>query len=156
VPEDQMPGAVAAREAAANPRPKPAGPKPPYTARQGQYLAFIHNHTRRHNYPPSELDIQMFFGVSAPSVHLMIVTLTGRGFIERMLYTPRSVRILLAPELLPQLENVRHPNARPACAKTATQSLSRALSRRTLARNTLARRTLSRRDGDLILFTNVC
>jgi Mn-dependent DtxR family transcriptional regulator len=104
VPEDQMPAAVAAREAAANPQPKATGPKPPYTAKQGQYLAFIHNYTRRHKYPPSELDIQMFFSVSAPSVHLMIVTLTRRGFIERIPYTPRSIRILLPPELLPQLE----------------------------------------------------
>ena len=104
VPEDEMPAAVAAREAAANPQPKPAGPKPSYTAKQGQYLAFIHSYTRRHNYPPSEADIQMFFGVSAPSVHLMIVTLTRRGFIERIPYTPRSIRILLPPELLPQLD----------------------------------------------------
>jgi Mn-dependent DtxR family transcriptional regulator len=97
VPEDQMPAAVAAREAAANSRPKAAGPKPPYTARQGQYLAFIHSYTRRNNYPPSEKDIETFFGVSAPSVHLMIVTLTKRGFIERLPYTSRSIRILLPP-----------------------------------------------------------
>jgi SOS-response transcriptional repressor LexA len=77
LPEDQMPAAVAAREAAANPSLKPKGPRPPYTARQGQ---------------------------TAPSVHLMIVTLTRRGFIERISYTPRSIRILLPPELLPQLE----------------------------------------------------
>jgi Mn-dependent DtxR family transcriptional regulator len=104
VPDEEMPAAVAAREAAASPQPKAPGPKPPYTAKQGQYLAFIHNYTRRHNYPPAEQDIQMFFGVSAPSVHLMIVTLTKRGFIERIPYTPRSIRVLLPPEILPQLE----------------------------------------------------
>jgi len=106
IPDDEMPAAVAAREAAGDPQPKPAGPKPPYTARQGQYLAFIQRYTRQHNYPPSAADIQMFFGVSAPSVHLMIVTLTKRGFIERIPYTPRSIRILLPAEaeVLPQLE----------------------------------------------------
>lgn len=105
VPEAQLPAARAAREAAASPPPKKAaGPKPPYTAKQGQYLAFIHGFTRRHGYPPSESEIQMFFDVSAPAVHLMIVTLTKRGFIERVPYTPRSIRILLPPDRLPPLE----------------------------------------------------
>jgi len=104
VPEDQLPAARAAREAAASPPPKAKGPKPPYTAKQGQYLAFIHGFTRRNGYPPSEQEIQMFFDVSAPAVHLMIVTLTKRGFIERVPYTPRSIRILLPPASLPPLE----------------------------------------------------
>ena len=46
----------------------------------------------------------MYFGVTAPSVHLMIVKLTEREFIERIPYTLRSIRVLLPPEQLPTLE----------------------------------------------------
>lgn len=104
LPEDQMPAAVAARAATGGPAPKTSQTKPPYTVKQGQYLAFIHNYTKVHRYPPAESDIQMYFGVSAPSVHLMIVKLTERGFIDRIPYTPRSIRVLLPPDLLPLLE----------------------------------------------------
>ena len=78
--------------------------KPRYTEKQGQYLTFIHRYTKAHGYPPSESDIQMYFRVTAPSVHLMIVKLTERGFIERIPYTPRSIRVLLPPDQLPALE----------------------------------------------------
>ena len=97
LPEDQMP-AAAARQSTAG------ATKAPYTAKQGQYLAFIHHYTKVHRYPPAESDIQMYFRVTAPSVHLMIVKLTERGFIERIPYTPRSIRVLLPPEQLPALE----------------------------------------------------
>ena len=82
----------------------PADTKAPYTVKQGQYLAFIHRDTKVHRCPPPESDIQMYFRVTAPSVHLMIVKLTERGFIERIPYTPRSIRALLPPEQLPPLE----------------------------------------------------
>jgi Mn-dependent DtxR family transcriptional regulator len=104
LPEDQMPGAVAARAAAEIPPPGTSKTKAPYTVKQGQYLAFIHHYTKVHRYPPAESDIQMYFGVTAPSVHLMIVKLTERGFIDRIPYTPRSIRVLLPPDLLPLLE----------------------------------------------------
>jgi Mn-dependent DtxR family transcriptional regulator len=97
LPEDQMPAAAA--------RPStPSAVKAPYTAKQGQYLAFIQHYTKVHRYPPAESDIQMYFRVTAPSVHLMIVKLTERGFIERIPYTPRSIRVLLPPDQLPALE----------------------------------------------------
>ena len=92
LPEDQMPAAA---------RPST---KPPYTAKQGQYLAFIQHYTKVHRHPPAESDIQMYFGVTAPSVHLMIVKLTERGFIARIPYTPRSIRVLLPLDQLPALE----------------------------------------------------
>jgi len=95
LPEDQMPTANA---------PAPKTGKPPFTAKQGQYLAFIQHYTKVHRYAPAESDIQMYFGVTAPSVHMMIVKLTERGFIDRIPYTPRSIRVLVPPELLPRLE----------------------------------------------------
>ena len=42
---------------------------PPFTAKQGQYLAFIHNYTKIHRCPPAESDLQYYFGVSAPAIH---------------------------------------------------------------------------------------
>ena len=83
----------------------------PYTQTQGQYLAFIHLYTKLHRRAPAEADIQMYFRVSPPSVHQMILTLERRGLIERTPGMPRSIRIILPaeelPELLPNLERGR-------------------------------------------------
>src|SRR3954453_2589935 len=52
---------------------------PGLTERQGQYLAFIDAYTRVSGRPPAEADLRRHFGVSAPSVHRMVVTVgTGR------------------------------------------------------------------------------
>jgi repressor LexA len=58
--------------------------KPPYTARQGQYLAYIHHYATLHGRPPAEAELAHFFQVTPPSVHLMILTLERRGFITRV------------------------------------------------------------------------
>jgi repressor LexA len=47
----------------------------PFTAKQGQYLAFIYYYTRIHGTPPAEADFQRFFRVTPPVVHQMIKTL---------------------------------------------------------------------------------
>ena len=104
LPDDQMPAALAARAAAGGLAPKANKTKAPFTVKQGQYLAFIHHYTKVHGYPPAESDIQTYFGVTAPSIHLMIVKLTERGFIDRIPYTPRTIRVLLPPDVLPLLE----------------------------------------------------
>jgi len=79
--------------------------RPKFTARQGQYLAFIHAYTLVNGLPPAEADIQRFFRVSAPSVHQMIVTLTEAGLIARQPGASRSIQVLVdrrdLPELLP-------------------------------------------------------
>src|SRR4051812_50183807 len=56
---------------------------PGLTERQGQYLAFIDAYTRVNGRPPAEADLQRHFGVSAPSVHRMVVTLERAGLIRR-------------------------------------------------------------------------
>ncbi|SIO49187.1 hypothetical protein SAMN05443247_06381 [Bradyrhizobium erythrophlei] len=48
-----------------------------FTPKQGQYLAFIHHHTRLHRGPPAETDMQQYFRVSPPSVHQMVLTLAS-------------------------------------------------------------------------------
>ena len=76
---------------------------PPFTAKQGQYLAFIHNYTKIHRCPPAESDLQFCFGVSPPSIHEMIKTLERNGLIEKQPGQARSIRMLVAPEYLPRL-----------------------------------------------------
>jgi repressor LexA len=77
---------------------------PPFTAKQGQYLAFIHNYTKIHRCPPAELDLQFYFRVSAPAIHDMIKTLELNGFIEKQPGQARTIRLLVAPEHLPRLK----------------------------------------------------
>ncbi len=74
------------------------------TAKQGQYLAFIYYYTRIHRVPPSEADLRLYFGVTPPVVHQMIVTLHERGFIDREPGRPRSIRLRLTRAQLPDLE----------------------------------------------------
>jgi hypothetical protein len=77
---------------------------PPFTKKQGQYLAFIYNYAKIHRQAPSELDFQRHFQVTAPSIHQMILTLELKRFIERTPGQARSIRLLVAPEHLPLLE----------------------------------------------------
>ena len=80
--------------------------QPPFTERQGQYLAFIHAYSCVCGRPPAERDIERYFRVSAPSVHQMLLTLERLGLIARTAHTVRSVRVVLAPEQLPALREV--------------------------------------------------
>jgi repressor LexA len=75
-----------------------------YTPKQGQYLAFIYTWTKLHGIAPSEAEMQAYFKVSAPAVHQMVRALEDRGFIERIPRQPRSIRLLIAREELPELE----------------------------------------------------
>jgi repressor LexA len=75
-----------------------------YTAKQGQYLAFIFYYTKIHGFAPAESDMQNYFKVSPPSVHQMVVTLEVNGYIERVPGKGRSIRLLIPHEELPELE----------------------------------------------------
>jgi repressor LexA len=77
---------------------------PPFTAKQGQYLAFIHNYTKIHRQAPAESDLERYFQVSPPSIHDVIITLQRKGLIERTPGQARSIRLLVRPEHLPRLE----------------------------------------------------
>ena len=74
-----------------------------FTAKQGQYLAYIHLYTRLHRRPPAETDMQEYFRVSPSSVHQMVLTLERAGFIRRQPRTPRSIELLIDPKHLPDL-----------------------------------------------------
>jgi DNA-binding MarR family transcriptional regulator len=75
-----------------------------FTAKQGQYLAFIYYYTKIHRMPPAEADFRRFFRVTPPVVHKMVKTLHARGFIEREPGKARSIRLCLTRTQLPDLE----------------------------------------------------
>lgn len=76
---------------------------PHFTARQGQFLAFIHRYTERHGIPPSFDDLAAQFGVTSPSVNGMIKTLERNGLISRIPGAARTLRVEVPPELLPEI-----------------------------------------------------
>lgn len=75
-----------------------------YTAKQGQYLAFIYYYTRINGRPPAQADIQHYFGVSPPTVHNMIVTLERKGLLFRRMGSARTIEVLVKREDLPPLD----------------------------------------------------
>ena len=75
-----------------------------FTKRQGQYLAFIVAYTKLNRRAPAEADFQRYFGVTAPSVHDMIVLLERRGLIRRTPGQARSIEILVALSEVPPLD----------------------------------------------------
>lgn len=77
---------------------------PPFTKKQGQYLAFIYNYSKIHGRAPAEGDLLQYFRTTPPSVHQMIKTLELAGFIQRTPGQARSIRLLVKPEHLPRLE----------------------------------------------------
>jgi DNA-binding MarR family transcriptional regulator len=74
-----------------------------YTPKQGQYLAFIYYYTKLNGRPPAEADMQRYFKTTPPSVHNMVVQLEQKGLIEKKPNKPRSIRLLLSREELPDL-----------------------------------------------------
>ena len=78
--------------------------KTAYTAKQGQYLAYIYYYAKIHGQPPAEMDMARYFRTTPESVHRMIVTLEKKGFIAKTPRQARSIRLLLAREDLPDLD----------------------------------------------------
>jgi DNA-binding MarR family transcriptional regulator len=79
-------------------------PRPPFTPRQGQYLAFIYAYTPVNGRPPAHADIQRFFRLTPPTVHQMLLTLEKAGLISRQPAMPRSIVVLVERDRLPRLD----------------------------------------------------
>jgi len=77
---------------------------PEFTLRQGQYLAFIHIDTLINRRPPAQADVQLFFRVTPPAVHQMLLTLEKAGLISRQPDVPRSIAVLVDRDHLPRLD----------------------------------------------------
>ena len=73
---------------------------PPFTARQREYLTFIHRYTQKFGVAPSFRDIEIHFGTTPPSVNNMIKTLCDRGLLSRLPGVARSLRVLVPGSLL--------------------------------------------------------
>ncbi|ESZ04192.1 transcriptional regulator [Mesorhizobium sp. L2C085B000] len=81
--------------------------RPRFTQKQGQYLAFIWTYGLLNSRSPAERDMQRFFGVTAPSVHQMVLTLERRGLIRRQPGLARSIELLVKPASLPRLQPIQ-------------------------------------------------
>jgi len=68
---------------------------PPFTAKQGRYLAYIYHYTKIHRQAPAESDLERYFRVSPPAIHDTIKTLERNGLIERTPRQARSIRLLV-------------------------------------------------------------
>jgi Mn-dependent DtxR family transcriptional regulator len=75
-----------------------------FTAKQGQYLAFIHAYTQINRCAPAEADMQRYFQITPPSVHQMVITLERAGFITKQPGVARSIKLQIKPEKLPVLK----------------------------------------------------
>jgi Mn-dependent DtxR family transcriptional regulator len=75
-----------------------------FTPKQGQYLTFIHLYSKLNRQAPAEADMQRYFGTSAPTVHSMVVRLEELGLISRERGKARTIRVLIDPKELPELE----------------------------------------------------
>jgi len=76
---------------------------PPFTPKQGQYLAFIHNYTELNGRAPAEAEMQRFFKVTPPTVHNMVIRLEENGLVSRTPRQARSIRLLMSTQFLPVL-----------------------------------------------------
>ena len=74
-----------------------------FSAKQGQYLAFIYNYTKIHGVAPAEADMQRYFQVTPPTIHQMILRLEQNGLITREPGAPRSIRLLVERDEIPML-----------------------------------------------------
>jgi len=78
-------------------------PSARFTAKQGQYLAFIWAYSQINRRAPAEADFQRYFSVTAPSVHQMLKTLDQLGLIDKQPGVARSIQLLIPPQDLPIL-----------------------------------------------------
>lgn len=87
-----------------------------YTARQGEYLAFIHAYMTLNRRPPAMTDIAGFFDVSPPSAQAMVQQLVKKGLISKTPGAARTIQLVIEPSDLPCLicggESIKTPVSR--------------------------------------------
>ena len=82
-------------------------PTPPFTEKQGQYLAFIYAYSVLNGRPPAEADMERFFCVTAPSVHAMVLELERKELIRRVPRQARSIELIVGAADLPLLRPIQ-------------------------------------------------
>jgi DNA-binding MarR family transcriptional regulator len=89
-------------------RPQSSRVKPTasrFTHRQGQYLAYFYFYRKLHRIGPAQADLARFFRVAPPTVHQMITTLKKLGLAVDEPGAPRSIRVAIPKEEIPELED---------------------------------------------------
>ena len=74
------------------------------TPQQGQLLAYVYYYTKVHRVPPSENESAAVLGIQGPSAHASILRLEANGSLSRMPGQPRTIKVLVPREELPELE----------------------------------------------------
>lgn len=77
---------------------------PRYTAKQGQYLAFIYYYSKLNGRAPAHSDMQRYFEVTAPTVHQMILKLEEQRLLTRKPGQARSIELTIGRDELPDLQ----------------------------------------------------
>ena len=77
---------------------------PRFTAKQGQYLAFIFYYTKVNGVAPAESDFERYFGTASSSVHSMISVLKKKKFITSVTGKSRSIELLIGKDQLPEFK----------------------------------------------------
>jgi hypothetical protein len=97
---------------------------PAFTARQGEYLTFIHRYTEKFGVAPSFEDVGRHFGTTPPSVNNMIKTLCARGLLSKLPGVARSMRVLVPASELPEGEFGASRGKSRARANTVVPSMA--------------------------------
>lgn len=75
-----------------------------YTPRQGQFLAFIHHYAKVSGQAATDRDLERYFQLSSSSVRDMMERLAWGKFVAASGDTPRTYRVLIPVEQVPELE----------------------------------------------------
>ena len=81
-----------------------------FTAKQGQYLAFICNYSVILGRAHSEANMQRFFGTSPPTIHQMVLKLAELHLIRRKVGEARSIESVIDPDEIPRLHHPLAPD----------------------------------------------
>ena len=97
-------------------------PRPAFTARQGQFLAFIYAYTLVNGRPPAEADMIRFFRLTPPSVHQMILKLEQLGLISRQPGPPGASSSCSTAPLYHRSSQATLNRSKPLCRGTRSSA----------------------------------
>ena len=96
---DVLPHCLGVTVLTQKPSGQPAKPRNVPNATQARYLDYIEAYTKLHRQSPSQLEIQKYLQVAAPTVHQMILRLEKLGFLTRVPGQARSLKVVRGDHL---------------------------------------------------------
>ena len=91
---DGLPHCLGVMVLTQKPSGEPTKPRNVPNATQARYLDYIAAYTKLHRQSPSQLEIQKYLQVAAPTVHQMILRLEKLGFLTRVPGQARSLKVV--------------------------------------------------------------